>query len=152
MTLTPDLEQQREWERRSRERAIERARQKARKHSRVMKRRKGTKRAGTPIPKRNRKRQRKRKADGKVYGPLHRAVCELPCFLAGHPLHECLGPVKGHHVKSVGSGGTDEDGEIPACVRAHDELHWSEVKVEQKYGVNLDAIVEQTRRALEQGL
>jgi hypothetical protein len=63
----------------------------------------------------------------------------MPCFLAG--LHECWMPVRGHHRHSVGAGGTDSDGEIPCCVRAHSEIETSgEACVEAKYGISLDEV------------
>jgi hypothetical protein len=95
----------------------------------------------------NRKRKAKRLAEGKVYGLTHRAYDAMPCFLEG--LHECWLPVRGHHRKSVKNGGQDSDGEIPACIRAHAELHdCGEAYVEAKYGISLDEVQAQSLATL----
>lgn len=93
-----------------------------------------------PMAKRNARRQKKRRDEGLVYGDYHAWVSGLPCLLAHHEGHRCWFPVKGHHLSTVGSGGRDEGNEVPACVRAHDELHWSEAKFEAKYGIDLESL------------
>lgn len=55
------------------------------------------------------------------YGEYHQYIKTLRCLL--EHTGECLGPVTGHHVKSIGAGGQDEGNEIPLCVQHHTEIH-----------------------------
>lgn len=61
--------------------------------------------------------------DPEVYGPYHEWISGLRCLLSDHPDHRCAGRVAGHHVRSVGAGGTDQGNEVPLCGRAHREVH-----------------------------
>lgn len=61
--------------------------------------------------------------DPAVYGPYHAWVGTLDCLLRKHPGHRCGGRVTGHHLRSVGAGGTDVGNEVPLCGRAHREVH-----------------------------
>jgi hypothetical protein len=76
----------------------------------------------------NPEKRARRESEGLVYGPLHVWTKTQPCILAGHELHVCefYGDRKGiesHHVKSVGSGGQDENNVLPTCPALHDEFH-----------------------------
>lgn len=73
------------------------------------------------LPPVNRGRQKRRRAAGLVYGPHHEWMKGRPCVLTG--LHRCMGPVTGHHLKSVGSGGEDRNNQVPVCEAAHREFH-----------------------------
>lgn len=75
----------------------------------------------TPLNPVNRKRKAKRATEDQVYGSFHRWVKTHPCAIAGE--HECIGPVDGHHLKSVGSGGVDAGNCVPLCRAAHTEIH-----------------------------
>lgn len=95
----------------------------------------------TPLAKVNRKRRKRREAEGKVYGPYHKAMSTMDCILKGHPLHQCYGPICGHHLKRVANGGEDRGNEVPVCVRLHAELHFEgDGVVEAKYEVDLNAL------------
>lgn len=74
----------------------------------------------SPIKRVNRERAKARRENEKVYGPYHVWISTLPCHFASH---ECIGVVKGHHVKTVATGGEDYGNEIPLCVQHHTEAH-----------------------------
>lgn len=81
-----------------------------------------------PMNKVNQRRRAKRESDGLVYGDLHEWTKRQPCILADHPDHACAfypdrKNVESHHVKSIGSGGKDENNTVPLCPRGHDEAH-----------------------------
>jgi hypothetical protein len=98
---------------------------------------------------RNPERQKRREKAGKVYGPYHRAMSGLPCILASHPLHECRGPVCGHHLRRVSAGGEDMGNEVPVCIRAHVECHTEgDRRVEERYGVDFHALAERLAEEL----
>lgn len=94
-----------------------------------------------PLPFSNPKRKAKRKAEGEVYGPGWTWISEnLPCAVRVHPDHRCIGKGPAHHLKTVGSGGKDEENCVPACIQFHTECHASEKKVEARYGLDLKGI------------
>lgn len=66
----------------------------------------------------------KRRDNPRIYGPLYRIVREFPCCLkALNDHHQCgpgSAPSAPHHVVPVGRGGTDLDGLVKLCGRAHD--------------------------------
>ena len=81
----------------------------------------------------NRERKERDRGD-RVYGPYHKWISTLPCVIGGN----CFGPVKGHHVKSVGARGEDFGNEVPLCVKHHDEGHtggWKSFAA--KYSIDL---------------
>lgn len=70
-----------------------------------------------------------------VYGPLHRWTRTLPCLLMGA---ECEGEITSHHVKTVGSGGVDEDNTTPLCLKHHRQVHRIGCETfQRRYAINL---------------
>lgn len=67
------------------------------------------------------------------YTAYHFWIRRKPCPARGHPLHECVGAVEGHHLKRVGNGGIDYRNEVPACVQLHTEFHSGESRTCEKY-------------------
>lgn len=99
-----------------------------------------------PMARFNPERRARRESEGLVYGEIHEYTKRLPCVLADREDHICdfyPNPhgCESHHVKSVGSGGQDENNTAPMCGAAHDEVHrlgltrWCE-----KYGRDLRSI------------
>jgi len=76
----------------------------------------------------NPERRARREAEGRVYGELHQWTKRQPCILAGHADHTCQfyadrKGVESHHVKSIGSGGEDENNTLSCCPGLHDSFH-----------------------------
>lgn len=76
----------------------------------------------------NPERRARRESEGLVYGELHQWTKRQPCILEDHPLHVCefypdRKGIESHHVKSIGSGGQDENNTVSFCPGAHDEAH-----------------------------
>lgn len=99
-----------------------------------------------PMNKVNAKRRAQRESEGLVYGEIHLFTKRLPCVLSDVDGHVCdfypnPSGCDSHHVRSVGSGGQDENNTVPMCGAAHDEVHrlglttWCE-----KYGRDLRSI------------
>lgn len=99
-----------------------------------------------PMARFNAEKRARRMSEDRVYGSLHFFTKRLPCVLADVPDHVCdfypnLSGCESHHVRSVGSGGEDENNTVPLCGAAHDEVHrlglttWCE-----KYGRDLRSI------------
>lgn len=82
----------------------------------------------------NRERKKRRQQEGEVYGPFHRWVSGKPCIVRSEL---CWGTVAGHHLKSVGSGGKDADGEVPLCSLHHAEIHQSTARFEARHKVSV---------------
>ena len=77
----------------------------------------------TPLRKSNPERKKRVRGD-EVYGDFHRWIKTQPCvFGYVDAVHDCAGPVTGHHIKSVGAGGKDYANEVPVCDRAHNVIH-----------------------------
>lgn len=83
-----------------------------------------------------------------TYAAFHRWVSDgWLCFLEGRrdrvtgKIHRCTGRKVGHHMVPVGRGGKDADGEVPACVLAHQlcEDHGN-AWVEDRFGVGMEEI------------
>ena len=69
----------------------------------------------------------RRVEEDRVYGSHHQAIKAFPCDLQDNQHHKCgffedRPRIEGHHLKSVGSGGEDENNEIPCCPVLHDEF------------------------------
>ena len=75
-----------------------------------------------PVNPVNRKRKKKRAAEDRVYGSFFRYVCTLNCAVEGEG-DLCFGPITGHHLKTVGSGGEDAANTTPLCYRHHRMIH-----------------------------
>lgn len=102
-----------------------------------------------PIAPRNKERIARRKAKGDVYGPYYQAVKALNrCWLAGHPKHRCRffarrRGIEGDHLKTVGSGGKDENNVWPVCPGLHDLRHAKGPKhIERVFTVDLKRVCE----------
>ena len=86
----------------------------------------------------------KKKRDG-VYGPYHEWVSTLPCHLEW--TGDCLPPIKGHHIQSVGAGGKDASNEVPLCIRHHAMVHAKGDKTfERRWAVDLAQLARMYQR------
>ncbi|MCK5616705.1 DUF968 domain-containing protein [Candidatus Pacearchaeota archaeon] len=67
----------------------------------------------------------------------------LPCCAPGCKQKNISGPNKGkvdpHHTRSVKAGGSDLTA-IPLCREHHTEVHWSQVKFQEKCGIDFKEI------------
>lgn len=100
-------------------------------------RKSGCLRRYTGIRARNGERKAKRAAEGKVYGSYHRWIGTFPCAVG----RDCFGAVKGHHLKTVGSGGEDVANEVPLCIKHHSAAHGLTLAdFERIYGVDLETV------------
>jgi len=93
------------------------------------------------------KEKRERMRGKHTYGPYHRWISTQQCILAIYPDHTCMQYpdgkwVKGHHVKTVGSGGRDFLNEVPVCMLAHALCETTFSKVERKFGISLREVAE----------
>lgn len=54
---------------------------------------------------------------------------------------DCWGPISGHHVKAVGSGGQDYGNEVPLCEfhHLHELPNMGQKAFEEKHGVDLES-------------
>lgn len=99
-----------------------------------------------PMPRFNAKRRAQREAEGRVYGPLHEWTRRQPCILFDRPGHVCHFPlgrrfIESHHVKSVGSGGEDENNTLPVDPILHDEFHaLGLTRMCEKYGLDFRSL------------
>lgn len=85
-------------------------------------------RPAKPMARFNPDKRARRESEGRVYGGLHAWTKRQACVLSDHPEHACgfygdRRVVESHHVRSVGSGGEDENNTLPACPVLHDEFH-----------------------------
>jgi hypothetical protein len=76
----------------------------------------------------NAKRRAQRESEGLVYGELHEWTKRQACILEDHPEHVCQffsdrRAIESHHVRSVGSGGQDENNTLPVDPGLHDSFH-----------------------------
>jgi hypothetical protein len=74
-----------------------------------------------------------------IYGEFHEWISSQTCHLEYSG--DCLNPVKGHHIHSVGAGGVDKENEIPLCVRHHAMIHAKGVKTfARRWALDLEAV------------
>jgi len=60
-------------------------------------------------------------------------IRKLPCIVKNS---DCFGSIVAHHVKTVGSGGSDKEA-VPICIGHHTELHFiGKYSFEEKYSIN----------------
>jgi hypothetical protein len=97
--------------------------------------------------------RQRRRAKGEVYGSYHVFVAKLPC-VAGRvprlPTMRCGWNTTGHHLKSIGAGGTDYGNEVALCFKHHDHLHvLGRATFERLYDVDLAAEAARVRQLWE---